>query len=44
MNSSLDPAETLFIDDTVKNVDAARELGLQVVHLIKPQTVLSLGL
>ena len=40
----LDPAETLFIDDTVKNVDAARELGLQVVHLVKLQTVLSLGL
>lgn len=37
-------AETLFIDDTIKNVEAAKELGFQVVHLVKPVAVLDLGL
>ncbi len=40
----LDVAETLFIDDTIKNVEAARELGFQVVHLVKPVTVMDLSL
>ncbi len=37
-------AETLFIDDTIKNVEAAQELGLQTIHLKAPLTVLDLGL
>ncbi len=37
-------AETLFIDDTIKNIDAARGLGLQTVHLVKPMNLLELGL
>jgi putative hydrolase of the HAD superfamily len=36
--------ETLFIDDTIKNVEAAEALGLQTVHLKHPLTVLDLGL
>jgi epoxide hydrolase-like predicted phosphatase len=32
-DSSLDPAETLFIDDYLTNVEAAKQLGLQVIHL-----------
>lgn len=40
----LNPAETLFIDDTEKNVLAARELGIQAIHLVKPVTVLDLNL
>ena len=36
--------ETLFIDDTIKNVDAAIALGLQTIHLVAPKTVLDLDL
>jgi putative hydrolase of the HAD superfamily len=38
------PSETLFIDDTIKNIETARALGLQTVHLQWPQTVPELGL
>ncbi len=38
------PAETLFIDDTIKNVEAAQLLGLQTIHLKNPLTVLDLAL
>ena len=37
-------AETLFIDDTVKNIEGARQAGLQTIHLVAPQTVLDLSL
>lgn len=40
----LDPAETLFIDDTIKNVETAQRLGLQTIHLKAPLTVLELDL
>ncbi len=36
--------ETLFIDDTFKNIEAAKALGLQTIHLVAPQTVLDLDL
>ncbi|MBC7722716.1 MAG: HAD-IA family hydrolase, partial [Pedobacter sp.] len=36
------PAETLFIDDTIKNIEGAKSVGLQVIHLVAPQTVLDL--
>jgi putative hydrolase of the HAD superfamily len=32
-DSNLDPSETLFIDDYLTNVEAARLIGLQAVHL-----------
>lgn len=40
----LDPAETLFIDDTSKNTEAAAMLGMQTIHLQAPVTVLELAL
>lgn len=40
----LNAAETLFIDDTAKNLVGAREAGMQTLHLVAPQTVLELGL
>ena len=40
----LDPAETLFIDDTLKNIEAAKKAGLQTFHLVSPMTVLDLDL
>ena len=36
--------ETLFIDDTLKNVEGAKAIGLQTIHLAPPQTVLDLPL
>ncbi len=41
---SLNAAETLFIDDTLKNIEGAQQAGLQTIHLVAPQTVLDLGL
>lgn len=41
---ALDPASTLFIDDTSKNIQGAAEAGLQTVYLQHPATVLDLGL
>ena len=40
----LNPAETLFIDDTLVNVEAAAKAGLQIVHLAPPMTVFDLKL
>ncbi len=38
------PQETLFIDDTLVNIEGAKQAGLQTLHLIPPQQVSSLGL
>jgi putative hydrolase of the HAD superfamily len=40
----LDPAVTLFIDDTSKNIEGAQQAGLQTIYLQHPATVLELGL
>lgn len=32
-------AETLFIDDTLKNIDGAKEAGLQAYHLTNGETI-----
>lgn len=37
-------AETLFIDDTAKNIEGAQKAGLQTIHLVAPTTVLDLAL
>ena len=37
-------AETLFIDDTAKNIEGAQNAGLQTIHLVAPMTVLDLKL
>jgi len=36
--------ETLFVDDTIKNVLAAREAGMLSHHLVWPQTLPEIGL
>jgi len=40
----LKAGETLFIDDTIKNIEGAKEAGLQTIHLQHPKTVLDLEL
>ncbi|GAC1397113.1 MAG: hypothetical protein NVSMB63_17550 [Sediminibacterium sp.] len=40
----LNASETLFIDDTAKNIKGAGEAGLQTIHLVPPVTVLDLDL
>ena len=40
----LDPVETLFIDDTAKNIAGAQQAGLQTIYLQHPATVLELDL
>lgn len=37
--NKLDPAETLFIDDTASNFSGAEEAGIQVFHLKKPMQI-----
>jgi 2-haloacid dehalogenase len=34
---NVDPAKTLFIDDNVKNIDTARDLGLHTIHFKSPE-------
>ena len=40
----LKPEETLFIDDTIGNIEGAKQAGLQTKHLVAPETVLELHL
>lgn len=40
----LKPEETLFIDDTIGNIEGAQKAGLQTLHLVAPQTILDLDL
>lgn len=41
---NLHPYETLFIDDTFKNIEGAKHIGLRTIHLMQPKTVLDLNL
>lgn len=41
---NLNAAETLFIDDSLPNIEAAKLTGLQTIHLPHPKTVLELVL
>ncbi|MBL0884671.1 MAG: HAD family phosphatase [Chitinophagaceae bacterium] len=41
---NLDPKETLFIDDTPKNIEGAQQAGLQTILLNNGRTVLDLGI
>jgi HAD superfamily hydrolase (TIGR01509 family) len=43
-NESLQPAETLFIDDSITNIEVAKLTGLQTIYLPSPKTVLELDL
>ncbi|MDQ6814308.1 MAG: HAD family phosphatase [Bacteroidota bacterium] len=40
----LDPSETLFIDDSYKNIEGAKAVGMQTILLLPPKTVLDLRL
>lgn len=40
----LSPAETLFIDDSIKNIEGAQELGLQTILLKEGMGIEDLGL
>ena len=44
MDKDLQPKETLFIDDALVNVEAARECGMQAIHLKAGMSILDLGL
>ncbi|MCW3115396.1 MAG: family phosphatase [Segetibacter sp.] len=41
---NLEAGETLFIDDTPKNIEGAKQAGLQTILLLPPKTVLDLDL
>ena len=43
-DKQLKPEETLFIDDALVNVEAARDSGMQAIHLKTGMTILNLGL
>ena len=44
MDEALNPEETLFIDDTFKNIEGAEKAGMKTIHLVAPLTVLDLEL
>jgi len=44
LEQNLEPSETLFIDDTIGNIEGANAAGLQTIHLKPPMTVLDLEL
>lgn len=42
--NGLNPAETLFIDDALVNIEGAQKCGIQTVHLLAPITIEDIGL
>jgi HAD superfamily hydrolase (TIGR01509 family) len=42
--SGLKPEETLFIDDSLPNIEGAKEAGLQTIHLRPGMSITELGL
>lgn len=43
-DNNLKPEETLFIDDTLQNIEGAKKLGLHTIYLEKGMTIEGLGL
>jgi FMN phosphatase YigB (HAD superfamily) len=43
-DAKLDPAQTLFIDDTISNIEGAQKAGLQTLFLSGGLTVQDVGL
>ena len=41
-DNDLDPAETMFIDDSLQNIESALKLGLRAYHLVRPETIMDL--
>jgi putative hydrolase of the HAD superfamily len=44
VKSGLDPTQTLFIDDTISNIEGAQKAGLRTLYLSGGLTVQNLGL
>ncbi|MEO5782167.1 MAG: HAD-IA family hydrolase, partial [Ginsengibacter sp.] len=42
--NNLAPSETLFIDDSIQNIEAAKQLGLQTIFLKEGMKIEDLGL
>lgn len=42
--NQLDPAKTLFIDDSIQHIEGAKKVGLNTCHLTPTTTLLDLGL
>ncbi|MEO6838559.1 MAG: HAD family phosphatase [Ginsengibacter sp.] len=42
--TGIDPGKTLFIDDSEQNIDAAKKVGLQTIHLKAGKYIEDLGL
>ena len=42
--NGLNPTETLFIEDSIQHIEAARRVGIHAYHLIPPQDIRALGL
>lgn len=40
----INASETLFIDDTISNIEGAKQAGLQTIHLVPPASVIDLKL
>ena len=40
--NTLNPSQTLFIDDSIQHITAARALGIDALHVLKPDTILEL--
>jgi FMN phosphatase YigB (HAD superfamily) len=38
-DKGIDPKETMFIDDFIENIETARQLGFQTIHLKQPLTL-----
>ena len=43
-DNDLNPAETLFIDDSLHNIEGALKAGLKAYHLVKPETIMDLSI
>jgi putative hydrolase of the HAD superfamily len=39
--NNLDPAETLFIDDSLQHIEGAKKLGIQTYLMTAPDTIQS---
>ena len=42
-DAAIIPEETLFLDDTIYNIKASKELGFQAIHIHERTTLMSLG-
>ena len=43
-DGNMNAAETLFIDDSINNIETANKLGLKIHHLLSEERIENLGL